>query len=470
MAESTAENADTLSKELKKILTEIFHGGGDSSEADGVSGIVKSIDDAIVRIMTEFDSKKKKPPESQIFSVPPSPPPPPSAPVVFPEEFKCALSYTIMNEPVIIASGLTYEKRYIMQWLLTSHTCPKTKHVLSNLLITPNFLVYDLISQWCQDNNFVRPKISYETDIGLFSDGIDSLLNRLNSPESVEDQTEASREIRLQTKKFASVRGLFVAELSNSITRLISPLYSFKEEVDSNPELQKNIIKTLFSLSLFDKNKTAIAETPFLVSILTESLKLGTDKTRRYSAATLLSLSLVSSNRRIIGNSKTIKALIGLMEEGDFVASLESSIAVYNLCTVSHNRETALSEGFIRVLTKKIKEADDEFLIDILAWMCVYDGVIEEIVNLGFVSDLFSILRKPSSSVTCCERVLKIVLSMARNEDVVNMVGEEENKHGTFTKLAKQGGSDGVVGNADAILQWVKSVETGEKVEEQKLP
>ncbi|KAL0647575.1 hypothetical protein Bca4012_045866 [Brassica carinata] len=85
-----------------------------------------------------------------------------------------------------------------------------------------------------------RPKSSEEIFTELFTDGIDSLLQRISSPSSVADQAQAAEELRRQTKRFANVRTFFVSELPGSSTRLLSPLSA----VDLNLELQENLITT----------------------------------------------------------------------------------------------------------------------------------------------------------------------------------------------------------------------------------
>lgn len=69
-----------------------------------------------------------------------------------------------------------------------------------------------------------------------------SLLHRFYSPSSAKDQAEAAEELCREAKRFNNVRTFFVAEIADSITRLLTHLSSLGEEVDSNPELQKKIL------------------------------------------------------------------------------------------------------------------------------------------------------------------------------------------------------------------------------------
>lgn len=67
-----------------------------------------------------------------------------------PENFKCPISCRLMYDPVVIASGQTYERMWIQKWIDEGHdTCPKTNMKLTNLSLTPNFALKDLISSWC---------------------------------------------------------------------------------------------------------------------------------------------------------------------------------------------------------------------------------------------------------------------------------------------------------------------------------
>ncbi|CAH8350376.1 unnamed protein product [Eruca vesicaria subsp. sativa] len=54
-----------------------------------------------------------------------------------------------MRDPVVLASGQTYDKLFIQKWLSSGNrTCPKTQQVLSHTSLTPNLLISDMISKW----------------------------------------------------------------------------------------------------------------------------------------------------------------------------------------------------------------------------------------------------------------------------------------------------------------------------------
>ncbi|KAF9605653.1 hypothetical protein IFM89_017996 [Coptis chinensis] len=77
--------------------------------------------------------------------------------VPIPPYFRCPLSLGLMLDPVIVASGQTYERAFIQRWLDHGLTiCPKTRQDLAHANLITNYTVKDLIANWCEDNNIRR--------------------------------------------------------------------------------------------------------------------------------------------------------------------------------------------------------------------------------------------------------------------------------------------------------------------------
>eukprot|EP00271_Cylindrocystis_brebissonii_P016388 TRINITY_DN3988_c0_g4_i1.p1 TRINITY_DN3988_c0_g4~~TRINITY_DN3988_c0_g4_i1.p1 ORF type:complete len:1349 (+),score=248.11 TRINITY_DN3988_c0_g4_i1:576-4622(+) len=76
-----------------------------------------------------------------------------------PTEYCCPLSLEIMTDPVIIASGQTYERVFIERWLDQGHSsCPITRCNLSHTALIPNFALKSSISAWCRANRLPPPQ------------------------------------------------------------------------------------------------------------------------------------------------------------------------------------------------------------------------------------------------------------------------------------------------------------------------
>ncbi|XP_073131726.1 U-box domain-containing protein 4-like isoform X1 [Henckelia pumila] len=79
-------------------------------------------------------------------------------PVPIPADFCCPLSLELMTDPVIVASGQTYERAFIRNWIdLGLTVCPKTRHTLGHTNLIPNYTVKALIANWCESNNVKLP-------------------------------------------------------------------------------------------------------------------------------------------------------------------------------------------------------------------------------------------------------------------------------------------------------------------------
>ncbi|KAK7245361.1 hypothetical protein RIF29_40201 [Crotalaria pallida] len=81
--------------------------------------------------------------------------------VSVPAYFRCPLSLELMLDPVIVASGQTYERQSIQKWLDHGLTvCPKTHQRLSHTNLIPNYTVKAMIANWCEENNVKLPNNS----------------------------------------------------------------------------------------------------------------------------------------------------------------------------------------------------------------------------------------------------------------------------------------------------------------------
>lgn len=80
------------------------------------------------------------------------------SPVPIPPDFCCPLSLELMTDPVIVASGQTYERAFIRKWIdLGLTVCPKTRQTLAHTNLIPNYTVKALIASWCESNNVKLP-------------------------------------------------------------------------------------------------------------------------------------------------------------------------------------------------------------------------------------------------------------------------------------------------------------------------
>ena len=64
-----------------------------------------------------------------------------------PSSFFCAISHSVMRDPVVCADGMTYERAYIESWLLAHDTSPLTNQPLAHKLLVPNIALKQAIDE-----------------------------------------------------------------------------------------------------------------------------------------------------------------------------------------------------------------------------------------------------------------------------------------------------------------------------------
>ncbi|KAJ6694022.1 hypothetical protein OIU85_004780 [Salix viminalis] len=421
-----------LGKELEKLVKTIL------AEEDCT---VEAIDEAmrILRVLKELKIKKS----SKVVDN-----------TAIPEEFRCPISTKIMSDPVVLATGQTYDRPFIQRWLNEGHrTCPKTQQVISHTILIPNHLVQEMISKWCYERGIELPKPLVDEDVHAGADRsyLKSLLEKMSS--SLSDQKEAAKELRLLTKRMPSFRALF-SDTSDAIPKLLDPLS--RGRANTHPDLQENLITTIFNLSIHEDNKQLLAENPHAIPLLVESVRFGTTETRSNASAALFSLSTLDSNKLIIGKSGALRPLIDLLKEGHPLAMKDAASAIFNLCLVLENKCRAVREGAVGVILKKIM---DSILVDeLLATLVILASqpkAVEEMGMLGAVPCLLGIMRESSSerNKENCSAILHTICLNDRTK--WPLVMEEEKANATLSILAEHGTSR-AKRKAAGILQMMK--------------
>ncbi|RDX84122.1 U-box domain-containing protein 3, partial [Mucuna pruriens] len=99
--------------------------------------------------------------------------------VSIPTYFRCSLSLELMSDPVIVASGQTYERNSIQKWLDHGLTvCPNTHQRLVHTNLIPNYTVKAMIANWCEENNVKFPSNSMHSNSARISSPSDNILHQ----------------------------------------------------------------------------------------------------------------------------------------------------------------------------------------------------------------------------------------------------------------------------------------------------
>ncbi|XP_042427214.1 U-box domain-containing protein 4-like isoform X1 [Zingiber officinale] len=185
--------------------------------------------------------------------------------VPVPTDFCCPLSLDLMSDPVIVASGQTYERAFIRKWIDDGfNVCPRTHQTLGHTNLIPNYTVKALIANWCESNNiklpdpvksmmglnvpsaFLKPTEASVTDFSVLQSGNSAKVNHQRSPEhgkviTLERDSHSSNGVYHATSLYLDSDSLPTLQIANGSDASISRLSLVSTAREPNLE-QRNTI------------------------------------------------------------------------------------------------------------------------------------------------------------------------------------------------------------------------------------
>ncbi|KAI3721020.1 hypothetical protein L2E82_32022 [Cichorium intybus] len=313
-----------------------------------------------------------------------------------PDEYRCPISLDLMLDPVIVASGHTYDRVSIAQWINSGHhTCPKSGKRLIHMALIPNYALKSLIHQFCEENNLpVTDPATSSTSLEKSSstkrklpekaiDHISATKAAMDAVKmtaeflvgklamgSVDIQRQAAYELRLLAKTGMENRRL-ISE-AGAIPFLVTLLSSH------DPRIQEHAVTALLNLSIFENNKVLIVAAGAIDSIVDV---LGSGKTmeaRENAAAAIFSLSLIDDYKVVIGSRpKAIPNLVGLLKDGTTSGKRDAATALINLAVYSVNKVNVVVSGAVPLLIDLLMDDKAGITDDALAVLSLLLGCSE---------------------------------------------------------------------------------------------
>lgn len=398
-----------------------------------------------------------------------------------PEELRCPISLQLMSDPVIIASGQTYERACIEKWFNDGHnTCPKTQQKLAHLSLTPNYCVKGLVASWCEQNGIPIPEGPPESlDFNYWrlalsdSESINSRsVNSVNScklkgvkvvpleENSILEQTEGnvtesfSAQEEEDSEKYLSLlkvltegnnwkRKCKVVERLRLLLRddeearifmgangFVEALFQFLQSAvhEGNAMALENGAMALFNLAVNNNRNKELMISAGILSLLEEMVS----STSSYSCATALylNLSCLEEAKHMIGASQAVQFLIQMLRTKiEVQCKLDALHALYNISTVPSNISNLLSSGIINGLQSLLVGQAEctwtEKCIAVLVNLAVsHEGREEMMLNPELISTLASIL-DTGESIEQEQAVSCLLILCNRSEKCCEMVLQE---------------------------------------------
>ncbi|KAH7548340.1 hypothetical protein ACOSP7_032239 [Xanthoceras sorbifolium] len=311
---------------------------------------------------------------------------------IIPDEFRCPISLDLMRDPVIVASGHTYDRNSIAQWINSGHhTCPKSGQRLIHMALIPNYALKSLVHQWCQENNIpLTERASSSSDLERCNSKrklCDNAVDHISATKvaadavkmtaeflvgklamgSLEIQRQAAYELRLLAKTGMDNRRI-ISE-AGAIPFLVTLLSSH------DPRIQENAVTALLNLSIYDNNKILIMAAGAIDRIISVLESGKTMEARENAAAAIFSLSMIDDSKVTIGaRPRAISALIGLLREGTTAGKRDAATALLNLAVYSANKASAVVAGAVPLLIDLLMDDKAGITDDALAVLALLLG------------------------------------------------------------------------------------------------
>ncbi|KAK8556539.1 hypothetical protein V6N13_064562 [Hibiscus sabdariffa] len=336
--------------------------------------------------------------------------------IAVPVDFRCPISLELMRDPVVVASGQTYDRESIHQWIESGHnTCPKTGQTLAHTNLIPNRALRNLISMWCRQQRLPFETAGSNEKVNGVRAAFEAtkmtvsfLVNKLSVSPSMEAANAVIFELRSLSKTDSDSRAC-IAE-AGAIPILVRYLVG-----SEHPKLQVNALTTVLNLSILEANKTRIMETDGALNGVIEVLRSGaTWEAKGNAAATIFSLSGVHACKRRLGRkTRVIKGLMDLAKDGPTNFKRDALMTILNL---AGDRETVgrlVQGGVVELVTGfGLINVLPEEAVTVLEAVVKRGGLAAIVASYNSIKKLSVILREGSDIAR--ESVMATLVTMCR--------------------------------------------------------
>lgn len=352
-----------------------------------------------------------------------------------PSFFLCPIHLEIMEEPVTLSTGMTYDRRSIEKWLAAGHnTCPTTNVILASYDLIPNHTLHRAIQTWCVAN----PSPVHHKGVELKV--VQSLLHTIAQSTDASSSHGSLKELHAIAGQCRRNRNILKG--AGAVSVLVHALPILAGDL-SNKKSTKGLeyaIATLATLHLDNEDRLAMAA-PVTLTTLSSLLATGSAKAK-INAAELI-YCVCGENAALkaaVGKHPgAIKALVTVLREEKLTAK-ETKLGLrclLSLCLLKENRVVAVDARAVHTLVELIPKAEHTRNVE---YSC---AIMEVLANCAegrevIANHLFAIPRLVASLLGVSNETtehavgaLLVVIELASNRSVINTAL----RAGAFTKL-----------------------------------
>ncbi|ESQ52216.1 hypothetical protein EUTSA_v10016730mg [Eutrema salsugineum] len=345
--------------------------------------------------------------------------------IQIPPFFLCPISLEIMKDPVIVSTGITYDRDSIEKWLFSGkkNSCPVTKQDISDADLTPNHTLRRLIQSWCTLNASYGVERIPTPRPPICKSEIEKLIKE--SASSHQNQVKCLKRLRqIVSENATNKRCLEAAGVPEFLATIVSN-NDLENGFDSSNSLTDEALSLLYHLetsetvlkNLFNNNKEND-----IVNSLIKIMERGIYESRAYATLLLKNILEVADPMQIMTLKPTVftEVVQILDDQISHKATKAAMHILVNICPWGRNRHKAVEAGAISVIIELLM--DDSFSSDrrgpemamvVLDLLCQCAEGRAEFLNHGAAIAVVckKILRV---SQTASDRAVRVLLSVGK--------------------------------------------------------
>ncbi|CAH8387323.1 unnamed protein product [Eruca vesicaria subsp. sativa] len=383
------------------------------------------------------------------------------------DDLRCPISLEIMNDPVVLETGHTYDRISIAKWFAAGNVmCPKTGKSLVSTVLVDNVSVKQLIqSYFKQEIDFKSKKNNNKSSVpeSLAAEEAGKLIADFLAGELInggaKEMVKALVEIRILTKTNGFNRSRLVeAGVVESLMKLLR---------SGDPTIQENAMAAILNLSKDIAGKVRIGGSGYGLETIVEVLNEGARReSRQHAAGAIFYLSSLGDYGRLIGEvTGSIPGLLRIIKGCDYGDSAKRSalMAIRSLLSQhSDNHWRVLAAGAVSVILDLVRsgEVGDGVKADsiaILAKIAEYpDGMIS-VLRRGGLKLAVKILGSSEASPATKQHCVALILNLCVNggSDVVGALAKDPSVMGSLYTVLSNGECGGGGRKASALIKMI---------------
>ncbi|CAN0863872.1 U-box domain-containing protein 2 [Linum grandiflorum] len=410
-----------------------------------------------------------------------------SSPVPIPPDFCCPLSLELMTDPVIVASGQTYERAFIKSWIELGLTvCPKTRHTLGHTNLIPNYTVKALIANWCdinkvklpdpvksvqpspilvhlgsgspKDNSLphsrTRQPITAEPTKSVSSSGFSSRAEPIFSPRFVDGARSRGQSLwRRPSDRLPRIVPSPSTETRADLSGLETQVKKLVEDLKSvSIDTQREATEQLRLLAKHNMDNRIVIANSEAITLLVNLLRSTDMKIQENAVTALLNLSINDNNKTAIADAEAIEPLIYVLETGSPEAKENSAATLFSLSVIEENKVRIGRSGAVGPLVDLLGNGTPRGKKDAataLFNLSIFHENKARIVAAGAVKHLVELMDPAAGMV---DKAVAVLANLATIPEGRNAIGQQGGIP-VLVEVVELGSARGKENAAAALLQ-----------------